>query len=119
MTVKEAIAFVDDIKPNAFTNLAKTRWLSEAEGMVQTEVLMIAPADIQTYTWTKDQDTELIVAPPHDKLYTSYLAAMIDYANGEYDRYQNAMQLFNAHFGEFMAWFADTYRPADDWRRQG
>ena len=52
-------------------------------------------------------------APPHDKLYPAYLAAMIDFANGDYDRYQATAAMFNSHFGDYMRWYAQTLRPAD------
>lgn len=57
--------------------------------------------------------TELLVPPPHDNIYRTYLGAMIDYANGEYDRYNNSMILFNKQFGSLTAWYARTYHPAD------
>ena len=50
---------------------------------------------------------------PYDRLYLSYLYAMIDFANGEYNKYQNSMQMFNGEFSEFMRWFAGRYFPAD------
>ena len=109
----EVIALVDEIKPNAFDEAAKTMWLNEVEGMVQTEVFLFAPADVIQYRWPENRDTPMLVQPPHDKLYWAYLAAMIDFANGEYNKYQNTMQMFNASFGEFMRWFAQNYRPAD------
>lgn len=58
-------------------------------------------------------DTELFITTSHDKLYRSYLCAMIDYANGEYDKYNNAMQMHNKQMNEFTAWYARTYAPAD------
>lgn len=113
MTVSEVIQAVDDIKPNAFTNDTKTAWLNEVEGMVQTEVFLFAPVDVIQYDYTKDKDTKLLVDPPHDKLYPAYLNARVDFANGEYNKYQNTMQMFNSFFGEFMRWYALNYRPAD------
>ena len=113
MTLAGVIAMVDDMKPNAFSNDTKTQWVNEVESMVQTEVLLFASEQIITYTYAQDSTEELLVQPPHDKLYWSYLVAMIDFANGEYNKYQNTMQVFNAHFGEFMRWFARNYRPAD------
>lgn len=117
MKLGQVIAMVDDIKPNAFGNDTKTKWINEAEGMVQTEVFLLAPDEIVTYDYERDKEKDLMVRPPHDKLYWSYLTAMIDFANGEYDRYQNTVQMFNSHFGEFMRWFATCYRPADFPRR--
>lgn len=113
MNVQQVIQLVDDIKPNAFSDEAKTAWLNEAEGLVQTEVLLLAPEEIIVYSWEEDRETELLVKPPHDKLYWAYLTALIDFANGEYLKYQNTLQMFNSHFGEYMRWYASRYRPAD------
>lgn len=109
----DIIARVDEIKPNAFSPEAKTEWLNECEGLVQTEVFLFAPVEIIRYRWPADRDKPLLAAAPHDKLYWAYLAAMIDFANGEYNKYQNTMQMFNASYGEFMRWYALNYRPAD------
>ena len=112
-TLGQVIARVDEIKPNAFTYEAKTVWLNECEGMIQTEIMLLGVEEVIEYSWPGDEYTELLAAPPHDKVYWTYLAAMIDFANGEYNRYQNTVQLFNAHYGEYMRWYANRYRPAD------
>lgn len=113
MTLEDVLAWVDSIKPNAFSDNEKTNWVNEVEGMVQTDVFLWAPEEIIVYDYETDKDKELLAQPPHDKIYGAYLTAMIDFANGEYNKYQNTMQMFNAHFGEFMRWFATVYRPAD------
>ena len=116
MTLSEVMTRVDEIKPNAFSNEVKTSWMNEVEGMVQTEVFLFNHVDVVQYSYEEDKDKTLLVAPPHDKLYAPYLEARIDYANGEYNKYQNTMQLFNQFYGEFMRWYADTYRPADAYK---
>lgn len=113
MTLSQVIQTVDEVKPNAFSSETKTTWLNEVEGMVQTQVLLWAQEEIISYAYDTDKDVELLVKSPHDKLYPAYLEARIDYANGEYNKYQNTMQMFNEFFGEFMRWFTLTYRPAD------
>lgn len=113
MTLYQAINMVDDIKPNAFSDETKTAWLNECEGMVQTEVLLLSPADIIVYRYDRDHDAELLAKAPHDKIYWMYLAAMVDFGNGEYNKYANTMQLFNAAFAEYQSWYALHYRPAD------
>lgn len=116
MKVSELISFVDIIKPNAFPVSAKVAWLNEVEGMVWTEVMLLSPLEFVPHTYddsTGEGDADLLVVPPHSKLYNTYLCAMIDFANGEYDKYQNTMTMFNAHFSEFMRWYATHYRPAD------
>ena len=112
-TLKSVIEYVDEIKPNAFSNEAKTQWVNECEGLVQTEVLLLADAELISYSYDTDKDKELLVKHPHVKIYWAYLTAMIDFASGEYNKYQNTMQMFNAFFGEYMRWFALWYHPAD------
>lgn len=106
MTLEEVLSFADKIKPNAFPAFVKTQWINEAESRVQTQILRIKPEDIEVYKWDEDKDTELIVKPPHHKLYLSYLSAMIDFANGEFDRYNNGITLYNSHFSEYSRWFS-------------
>ena len=111
MILSKIIQMVDDIKPNAFTPDTKTAWINEVEGYVQTEVMLLN--DIVRYDYDTDQNTELLVAPPHDKLYWTYLTAMIDFANGEYSKYANTMEMYEAFMGEYMRWYAQRFRPAD------
>ncbi len=113
MKVKDVISQADALKPNDYSEKIKVGWLNEVEGKVQTEVFLLAPEEIFTYSSEGDLEAELLVAPPHDKLYAEYLAAKIDYANEDYDSYQNTMAMFNSFWNEFVAWFANTYRPAD------
>lgn len=111
--IKNVIAYADDIKPNRFSESTKVQWLNEAEGYIQTDVMMIALADIVQYDPAVHMDTELLVKPPHDKLYAVYLCAMIDFANGEYDKYNNTMQMYNEFLGEYIKWYTMNFRPAD------
>lgn len=201
MKLTDVIAYCDRIKPNAFTDEDKARWLSEVEGLVCTEVFLLHPGEFRPYvlaaehtaqgmcfpeadtirlttpipdefsvggliTLTVDQtyhsslyagnsgeeqhriraisadgceivldadfsDTgrdedpaswlltfdgtgiELMVRPPHDKIYAAYLCAQVDFANGEYNKYQNSVQMFNGYWGEFCRWFSRNFRPAD------
>ena len=113
MTLDQVIQMADSLKPNAFSDGAKTEWVNECEGMVQTQVMLFAIEEVITYDYASDKDKELLVIAPHSKIYWAYVCAMIDFANGEYDKYANSMQMFNAFFGEYMRWFAKVYRPAD------
>lgn len=66
--------------------------------------------------WTLAFDgtgAELLVRPPHDKLYAAYVIAQIDFANGEYDKYENTLKMFNGYWGEYCRWYSRTFRPAD------
>lgn len=112
MTVQSAITMARNLKQVDETHYPDSmllQFLNEVEGKVQTEVLMIAPDDTVRYG-ADDLTNEMIVTAPHDKLYYVYLMAMIDFVNGEYDRYTNSMNLANAHITEWAAWYNRTHR---------
>lgn len=113
MKIREAIEQADDVKPNAFDQKTKAAWLNALEGRIAAEVFLMAPAEIRQlrYHLPEDLETELLVTAPHDDIYTLWLAAKIDEANGEYDKYQNTMQIYNGHYGSFLRWFAAVYDP--------
>ena len=110
MTAQELITIIDSIKPNAFDVAAKLQWVNEAEGYVWTEVMLNSPTTFIEVAI----DGELMVKAPHSELYWPYLMAMIDLANGDYERYTNSMQLFNDRIKRYMRWYTDNYRPADN-----
>lgn len=114
MKLREALEWVDEIKPNAFSERQKTAWINEVEKKIQTEIFLFSPAQCVTYAWDIDQETELLADPLHDGIYPAFLTAMIDFANGEYNRYNNTVQMFNMQFIEYMRWYAQHYRPADN-----
>ena len=90
---------------------------------VSDDGLTIGFAD-ETFTATGDEadnamlawdglGVQLLVLPPHDKLYRQYIMAQIAFAQEEWDGYQNYMAMYNEFMGEYKRWFARTYRPAD------
>lgn len=105
MRVRAAIDMANKMKPNSFPDEIMTRWLNECEGRVQVEIHQIQPENVLNYEIPGDDETVMIVPYPFDRLYWLYLLAMIDYANGEYNNYQNAMQAVNAAFAEYHAWY--------------
>ena len=119
MKIQEAIDWADEMKPNAFTSKVKLAWLNALEGRIAADVFLMAPAEIAVLRYTEeDMGAELLVAPPHDDIYTLWLQAKIDEANGEYNKYVNSMQIYNEHFGNFVRWFASLYEPAQGYRRE-
>lgn len=113
-TIKEIIERVDENKPNAFTEKTKLRWLAALDGKVAVDVFLldIVEAKRMAYTHPEDLETELLVGFPHEDIYDLWLKAQIDFENGEYDKYQNTMEMFNTHYSNFVRWFADTYEPS-------
>jgi hypothetical protein len=110
MTIREAIDNADELKPNAFSDAAKMRWLSELDGRIAANVFLLGVPDIR-YSYA-DPSTALLVDAPHDGMYVQYLCAMADMSNGDYDQYQNTYAAYNALYNDFVVWFIDKYRPA-------
>ncbi|MBQ5712278.1 MAG: hypothetical protein IIV61_06675 [Oscillospiraceae bacterium] len=101
MTVLEAIGGVDELKPNAYTQEEKVRWLSEVDARVKTLILdgregVFAPFYGYDPEW--DLGRELLAPAPFDTMYLRWLEAKIDYHNEELDGYNAAMALFDAAF---------------------
>lgn len=113
MKIKDIISYVDSVKPNAFSDDVKVQWINEVEGFVQTDVMLLDITEIITYRYPEDRETELLVPAPHNKIYYTYLTAMVDFANGEYNKYANTLQMYNEFLDEYMTWYSDHYRPAD------
>ena len=123
MTVRELIGYVTAVKGREFPPEVYDVWLNEVEGMVQTRIHLIPDeAVVRLVRDAEDpdafDDTVLSVPFPYDKLYAPYIEARVDFANGEYDRYENSMAMFEQFFTEYMAHYAQTVRPADRRKRR-
>ena len=69
------------------------------------------------YDDSTDTSTELLVPAPFDEVYLRWLEAQIDYHNGEYDKYNNAIIMFNTVFEAYQAYYTRTHMPAMRGRR--
>ncbi len=58
----------------------------------------------------KEVPYETYVGHPHDKLYVSYIIAMMDYANRDSNKYTSDYALYNADLDEFAKWWQRKYR---------
>lgn len=116
MTIDKLIKLAKKLKPTPFDDEILLMWVNEIEGMVLSEVHLVTVTDIAPYELGEDESlptAELTAPYPYDKLYTQYLMAQIDYANGEYSKYQNTMQMFNAYYTEYVHYVAEVLAPAD------
>lgn len=112
MTIAQALAQIDALSPNAFTAADKLRWLSEAEGLVVSEILRTHEGAHELtftgYDETTDLQTPLLVPPPYDGLYRFYVEAQMDYVNGETARCNNARGEWNNAFAVYQAFYGNT-----------
>lgn len=61
-----------------------------------------------------DMDRVLIAPEPYSNLYVKYLAAQVDYYNGEIPRYKNSMARFNEALDMYAAWYNRNHMPRQD-----
>ena len=120
-TIKEIIERVDENKPNAFDTKQKMAWLSALDGKIAAEVMLMSITQVRLleYRYPDHLDCEMLVSWPHEELYDLYLEAKIDFANGEYDKYQNSQAAFNSAYDDFVCWFVSNYDPVQGYRREG
>ena len=112
MQLGELLTIADEMKPNTFSETVKTRWVNEIEGMIQTEVLLLAFQDCVQYKWPDSKEIELLVPPPYDKLYEYYLESMILFQQEEMDRYANLQAMFQKCYAEYVQFIAETIAPS-------
>lgn len=124
MTIAELLHMVDEIRPNTFSELTKTLWLSEIENRVFDEVIGKG-ADccpyfrFSGYTYPLNQETVLAVPDRYADVYRTYIYAKIDQSLGEIDRYNNDSQLHSAAWTEFAAWYRRHHYPRERWHFYG
>ena len=63
------------------------------------------------YDDSTDLQTELLIPAPYDKAYLLWMEAQIHYYNGEYDKYNNAMDMFYEAFESFERHYNRTHMP--------
>lgn len=114
MTIQEAIAQIDILKPNGYSDGDKIRWLSTLDGIVKTEIIDThtgGGGKFEGYNEDVDPATVLLVPAPYSDVYLRYLEAQIDYANGEYAKYNNTVAAYNSAYSAFERYYNRTHMP--------
>ena len=63
------------------------------------------------YDDSTDIQTELLVPAPYDEVYLRWMEAQIDYHNGEYGKYNNAVDMFTTSFEAYQNYYNRTHMP--------
>ena len=121
MKVKEMIARVDEIRPNAFTEDTKLGWMQELFAKVKEEVWDthedIRAEDLYVkYSKKEDvitEESEIKIPGSHLDFVEYYLMGKIDLANTDYERYSNSLVLFNGAYLNYRQWYNRNYMPKE------
>ena len=121
MTIIEVIDRLDSLKHNTYSQKDKVLWLSKLDWMVKKQIIDTHDGAEATsfhgYTDETDVNTKLLVPAPYDEVYLRWMEAQIDYLNGEYDKYNNAIIMFNADFEAYAAYYNQNHRPVNRGKR--
>ena len=115
MTIIDAVTSLDALKRNTYSQEDKVKWLSRLDSMVKRLVVDTHEGSedcaFTGYDDSTDPHTELLIPAPFDEAYLRWMEAQIDYANGEYDKYNNAIEMFNASWEAFQNCYNRTHMP--------
>lgn len=119
MTIIEAINQVDKLKPNTHSQETKIQWLSALDGKIKRSIIDTHERGeclsmgfwFDGYNENTPLDMELIAPAPYDEMYRHYLSAKIDEVNGEFERYNASITLFNAEYEAFENDYNRTHLP--------
>ena len=116
MTIIEAITQIDNLKHNTYGPKDKVTWLSRLDAMVKRLIIDTHEGwdkvSFTGYDDSTDMAAELLIPEPFDEIYLRWLEAQIDYANGEIDKYNNAIEMFNTSWGSYRNYYNRTHMPA-------
>lgn len=115
MTIIEAINKVDALKPNTYTQSDKIAWLSTLDGLIKKHIIDTHEGGesvvFDGYDENTPLDTELLAESPYDSVYLTWLEAKIDYANGEFNKYNNSAVAYNTDYSAYERYYNRTHMP--------
>ena len=121
MTIIEAINNVDAVKPNSYSQAQKVKWLNNLDGIVKKEIIDTHESEenvsFNGYTEETDTSTQLLIPAPYDVIYIRYLEMQIDYANGEYRKYNNSTIAYNTAYSAFEKYYNREHMPLNKGKR--
>jgi hypothetical protein len=115
MTIQEAITRLDALIFNTYSNDDKIRWLSGLDTAIKQQIIDTHEGgqDVKFcgYTPHTSADTVLLVPAPYDEVYLRWMEAQIHYHNGEYDKYNAAIILYNTAFDAYASYYNKHHMP--------
>lgn len=115
MTIMDAIFRLGELKPNSYSQSEKIKWLSTLDGIIKREIIDTHEGGENIVFNGYDENTELatklLVPAPYDDIYLRWLESQIDYANGEYAKYNNSSTAYNDAYTAFQKYYNRTHMP--------
>ena len=115
MTIRDAITRLDALIYNTYSQDDKVRWLSVLDAAVKEQIIdtheggELVP--FLGYTPNTPDTTVLRVPEPYADVYLRWMEAQIHYHNGENDKYNSAIILYNTAFDAYAGFYNRTHMP--------
>lgn len=103
MTSRELLNKINTEKPNSFSDSQLVAFVNEIEVEV-AEQMRIENVPVYSADDEESMAQTLLAPAPYDRLYVSYVKAMVDYANEEYGSYANNQAQHVQDFRDFTDW---------------
>ena len=115
MTIREAISRLDALIFNTYTNDDKVRWLSSLDASVKQQIIDTHEGGqlvvFEEYTPATPDTTVLLVPAPYDEVYLRWMEAQIHYHNGERDKFNAAIIMYNTAFDAYAKYYNKHHMP--------
>ena len=115
MKIVDAINMIDSQKHNTYSEKEKIGWLSRLDSMVKRLIIDTHEGGEEItftgYDENTDLETELLVPAPFDEMYIRWLEAQIDYTNGEYDKYNNSILMYQSAYDGYANYYNRNNMP--------
>ncbi len=112
MTVYEAVSMAQQMRPSEVSVAQLVQWLAALDGQIWVEIVSQyeghVPDAMPTYgpqDADSEEETYLMVEPPYDEMYVTYLIMRIDLYNADYERYNNEAVPYNEQYLAFVNWY--------------
>lgn len=121
MTISEAIKRLDALKFNTYSEEEKIEWLSRLDSAVKLQIIDTHEGaknvPFTGYDTNTPGNTVLLVPAPYDEVYLRWMEAQIDYHNGEYDKFNNSIIMYNTALDAYQKYYTIQNRPVQRGRR--
>lgn len=104
MNINNLIDTIETVKPNSFDGDFIRKLIEECDKKIYFEFLCehMSDEEKQPDRYPLGEDTELLLPDYYEVVYTSYVMAYLDYYQGDYERYNNEMTMYNTKLIEFI-----------------
>ncbi len=115
MTIHEAISRIDNEYENTYSPEQKKAYLSRLDWLIKNNIIDKhqggADVEFNGYDDNTPEDTVLLVPEPFTDIYIFWLQAWIDYWNGDYDKYNNTISIYQSVYDSFRNDYNSKHMP--------